>query len=829
MGRFESYPATDTLNDDDITLYNHSNATNKVTFSNLVTLIKNKLESMGLISIGTGIGLSGGTITSSGVIKCNLKSETPSTYNSTISTMLNRQYAVGVDSEGYLSVNVPWEINSYQSGSGITLVNNTIGVDYTNVMKVDGSNAASEVTFSGAFTVGSRATNSVVGTNSVAEGGNSTASGDYSHAEGYLTVASGYGSHAEGCRGTGLTDYKIISSGDGSHAEGYASHGNTEASGKGSHAEGLSTGAHGQGSHAEGSGTTTSGTGSHAEGTNTTAGAMAAHAEGSDTKARSLASHAEGGYTVTSGDYSHAEGYHTTTQGNYSHSEGQFTQTIGKSSHSEGYSSGKTINLGDNSPSDYDSTVTIPLTAIGDGSHVEGYVDAINNDSTIYIGSIQAKGKGAHAEGYSSGYHSSYYNTNYAYVISAYGDGSHAEGYATNGNIIAKGNGAHAEGMQTNALGDGAHAEGYNTQSGGYSGTHTGCHAEGDSTIAEGIGSHAEGWFTKAYTTSHAEGGNTYATQYAHSEGYYTYASYYNGDTDYSHFGSHAEGHCTYAKGSSHAEGHGRNYDFDFTRIEGTQPSEYQGANRQISAVGIGSHAEGCADGTSGPYVDVPFYIGNIQASGTGSHAEGYAQGGTSSTFIIASGNGSHAEGYATQNTEPIIASGDGSHAEGGGSTASGDYSHAEGYGTHAEGDYSHAGGYNVVAERLSQFVQGGYNDKFGVSTNGKGVFGFQPDGVYYTIDTVLTNSQNGCSGTVNNASITLQLSNCALYLLFVVTYNYDDSLEILYTISTPKSTSGTPHVTEFDQSVINVNALSNNKISLTDSGEFMFSLIRIM
>ena len=55
-------------------------------------------------SITAGTGLSGGTITNNGTISANLNS---STSLGTLGTT-NKLYAVGVDSNGKLSVNVPW-------------------------------------------------------------------------------------------------------------------------------------------------------------------------------------------------------------------------------------------------------------------------------------------------------------------------------------------------------------------------------------------------------------------------------------------------------------------------------------------------------------------------------------------------------------------------------------------------------------------------------------------------------------------------------------------------------------------------------------------------
>lgn len=85
-----------------------------------------------------------------------------------------------------------------------------------------------------------RKANTTVGTNSVAVGGNCTASGTYSRAEGYNTTATSTCSTAEGSAST--------SSGTASHAEGY----NTTASGDNSHTEGNTTVASGSNSHAEG-------------------------------------------------------------------------------------------------------------------------------------------------------------------------------------------------------------------------------------------------------------------------------------------------------------------------------------------------------------------------------------------------------------------------------------------------------------------------------------------------------------------------------------------------------------------------------------------------
>lgn len=60
-------------------------------------------------SVATGIGLTGGSITSSGAIKANLRSETALTLDSAAGTTTSgRVYPVAVDKAGYLAVNVPW-------------------------------------------------------------------------------------------------------------------------------------------------------------------------------------------------------------------------------------------------------------------------------------------------------------------------------------------------------------------------------------------------------------------------------------------------------------------------------------------------------------------------------------------------------------------------------------------------------------------------------------------------------------------------------------------------------------------------------------------------
>jgi len=61
-------------------------------------------------SVATGAGLAGGTITASGTIKANLKSETKLDIDSVAAVTAgttNRLYPVLLDKTGYLAVNIP--------------------------------------------------------------------------------------------------------------------------------------------------------------------------------------------------------------------------------------------------------------------------------------------------------------------------------------------------------------------------------------------------------------------------------------------------------------------------------------------------------------------------------------------------------------------------------------------------------------------------------------------------------------------------------------------------------------------------------------------------
>lgn len=425
-------------------------------------------------------------------------------------------------------------------------VENALG--YT-AMNIDGSNAAEEVVFSGAFTVGSRdrSEGMSVGTISVAEGNNNKATAMYSHAEGDGTWARSRCSHTEG---TGCE----------TQSDGYANS---------AHAEGHYTYADGQAAHAEGM---------------YTKATFAAHAEGrgmnSNNSLRTIqasgyGSHAEGytnsdlpnaykSYIKATANGSHAEGYVDIL--NTTHDANKIASGVG--SHAEGAVEGGTIQ------------------ASGHGAHAEGHT---YGDGAIII----ASGNGAHAEGAADGGTI----TASGGTITASGKGSHAEGYAPVDNeIIASGDGAHAEGCGTRAYAECSHAEGSVTvASSGAS------HAEGIHTYVSNQGGHAEGFYANVYGTysGHAEGYHTSSTggYGAHAEGNYTTAS---GGS------SHAEGDYTFASGyASHAEGHGFNGSGNPARIIASgsgSHAEGLASSRDMTASGDGSHAEGKETTAAGNY-----------------------------------------------------------------------------------------------------------------------------------------------------------------------------------------------------------------------------------
>lgn len=141
------------------------------------------------------------------------------------------------DGNGTAAANVLAEF----TGSGATIKKS--GTEIANLGYGSGKSETGATVDAPYYTLGKRATNSVVGNYSVAEGYDVTASGPISHAEGSITTASGIHSHAEG-RETNATGIE-------SHAEGWG----TTAQGDYSHAEGVVSTATGAYAHAQNYGT----------------------------------------------------------------------------------------------------------------------------------------------------------------------------------------------------------------------------------------------------------------------------------------------------------------------------------------------------------------------------------------------------------------------------------------------------------------------------------------------------------------------------------------------------------------------------------------------
>lgn len=110
------------LADADYVPFYDSSATakRKTLWSNIKSVLKTYFDTLytnntgTVTSVATGAGLTGGAVTTSGTIKANLVSETASTLEaSSMGTTSNRQYAVGLDKNNKLSVNIPWEDTTY--------------------------------------------------------------------------------------------------------------------------------------------------------------------------------------------------------------------------------------------------------------------------------------------------------------------------------------------------------------------------------------------------------------------------------------------------------------------------------------------------------------------------------------------------------------------------------------------------------------------------------------------------------------------------------------------------------------------------------------------
>ena len=121
-------------NADDVPFYDTSaSAKKKITWANIKSVLKTYFDGLytgntgTVTSVGSGDGLTGGAITTTGTLKTNLRSYTKLTNDSTAATeVANRVYPVALDKTGYLAVNVPWEGASILPSSSPTPTESTV-------------------------------------------------------------------------------------------------------------------------------------------------------------------------------------------------------------------------------------------------------------------------------------------------------------------------------------------------------------------------------------------------------------------------------------------------------------------------------------------------------------------------------------------------------------------------------------------------------------------------------------------------------------------------------------------------------------------------------
>ena len=671
-----------------------------------------------------------------------------------------------VATTAYVDAAIPDVSGFYTKPSGGIPATDLAETYLTSHQDISGLAPKANPVFTGSISMG-RVANSTVGTNSVAEGYDVTASGDNSHAEGYINTASGTAAHAEGRNTTASGNY--------SHAEGYYA----TASGSAAHAEGYYSTASNSYSHAEGRYTTASGAQSHAEGEYTVAEAQNSHVSGMYNVADSYDNWSEWvantsyevGDKVKRTDSIRVTGYICKTANSDStftsskwinhHSEMNYAEIIGNGTADNARSNARALDWDGNEWLKGNLYVGCNTDSTG-GSKVatESYVTGlkgVNNglaelDSSGKVPSSQLPSYVDDVEEYNStsdfpetGESSKIYialDTNKTYrwggseyvpigsdlalgetSSTAYRGDRGAAAYAAavtnvettptsaSTNLITSG------GVYT-ALGDYApKASPVFTGSislGRAPGTiGTNSFAVGSSASATGQNAHAEGENTLAQgNNSHAEGYSSDALAVcSHAEGYDTTAggnhSHAEGNsTSASGLYSHAEGLQTTVNSSTGAAGHAEGYG----TVVDANYAHAEGQN--TTAAGTASHTEGM--GGTVTYNGTSYASG---ARGIADHVEGYQ------CLTLSSQPGNHAEGYLTKATggaahaegTSSLASGSQSHAEGTSTTASGAISHAEGSGTTASGAMSHAEGYSTVASGTRSHAEG-YGSTYTVS-----------------------------------------------------------------------------------------------------------------
>lgn len=129
------------------------------------------------------------------------------------------------------------------------------------------------------------------------------------------------------------------------------------------------------------------GTYAFAEGYDTKASGDFSHAEGINTVATDEADHAEGYDTIASGQFSHAEGVGTIASGYYAHVEGQGSQSTNEGSHAEGFN---TVASGKYSHSQNSCTIAQrkSQTALGEYNiaDTDGYDSTTRGSYVVIVG-----------------------------------------------------------------------------------------------------------------------------------------------------------------------------------------------------------------------------------------------------------------------------------------------------------------------------------------------------------------------------------------------------------------------------------------------------------
>lgn len=98
-----------------------ANTTYTLTAGGSTIVFTTPSDGKGVTSVATGVGLTGGTITSTGTIKAKLKDETLNTADSSKSTSTSGGlYSIEADKSGNLAVRVPWSNTNYYAKTTVT-------------------------------------------------------------------------------------------------------------------------------------------------------------------------------------------------------------------------------------------------------------------------------------------------------------------------------------------------------------------------------------------------------------------------------------------------------------------------------------------------------------------------------------------------------------------------------------------------------------------------------------------------------------------------------------------------------------------------------------